>query len=322
MSGRRLLLIGWHNVGPTPFFDAPAGEGERGLVRQLGWLRRVANVVPLDEGLRRLEDGSLPRRAVSLTFDDGYCDDLEISSRVVLAAGLSATFFVCPAFLDRTELPWWERVASAMRHGRAGTVVCAGLELGRSDTDSVVRSTRRLCEHLKRVRAAERDAAVAELEALTGSTTPPTVAMLDWSGARTLVRRGHTIGSHSMRHVILGNETPNDQLADLAAARIRLETELQIDVDLLAYPNGRRADFDEHTVLAARASGHRAAITTIDGRNSAATPRFELRRLVINCSDSPRVLAAAARACWRADTPRSLTADPVTPTPHEEWTLR
>ena len=41
------------------------------LRRELEHVRRHFNVLPLEEALERLRDGTLPRRAATLTFDDG-----------------------------------------------------------------------------------------------------------------------------------------------------------------------------------------------------------------------------------------------------------
>ena len=53
--GNRLLVLGWHNIDPTPGFPDPPGAGRRGFARQLALLARVATVIPL-------------RRALDLTF--------------------------------------------------------------------------------------------------------------------------------------------------------------------------------------------------------------------------------------------------------------
>src|SRR5829696_2195147 len=106
---RRLLVLAWHNVDPTWCFPAPGGD--RGLERQLAFLARRCNVVPLAEGLRALDqDDPLPPRAVALSFDDGYRDQLELAAPMLAQLGLPATFFLVPGLLDRTARPWWEEL--------------------------------------------------------------------------------------------------------------------------------------------------------------------------------------------------------------------
>jgi peptidoglycan/xylan/chitin deacetylase (PgdA/CDA1 family) len=71
---RRLLIICWHGVSnddehcwnPTLFMPAETLRMRLELIRAM-----QCNVLPLNEGLARVKDGTLPSRAVALTIDDG-----------------------------------------------------------------------------------------------------------------------------------------------------------------------------------------------------------------------------------------------------------
>ena len=75
------------------------------FVQQMIWLREEGwEVLPLREALLRLENGSLPERAVSITFDDGYRDNYEEAYPVLLNLGYPATIFPVTGFvLGETE---------------------------------------------------------------------------------------------------------------------------------------------------------------------------------------------------------------------------
>ncbi|HEV3011979.1 MAG TPA: GNAT family N-acetyltransferase, partial [Actinomycetota bacterium] len=130
---------------------------------------------------------------------------------------------------------------------------------------------------------AARGRAVAELlERLEPAGEPGHRRLfLDWDGARELLARGFEVGAHSMDHAILARETPAAQLTDLVESRRRLEDELGVAVEVLAYPNGSRADYDAATVDAARRAGYSHGLTARSGWNSRATPLFEIRRVVL-----------------------------------------
>ena len=284
---RRLLVLGWHNVEPTWCFPAPPGKGAAGLAAQLTFLRRACNVVPLGAALRALDEGRpLPPRAVALTFDDGYRDNLRLAVPLLERLELPATFFLVPELLSGTARPWWETVAWALRRSRHQQLTWEGRLLRLRDEATRRAAAAGITEQLKRRDHAAREAAVAALvercQPERGGSDPgdPRSLFMDWDGARELVRHGFEVASHSHRHAILAMETREEQARDLAESRRWLQRELDAPVELLAYPNGLDGDFDAVTVEAARAAGYRHAVTTIGGWNRPGTPAYEVHRFV------------------------------------------
>jgi peptidoglycan/xylan/chitin deacetylase (PgdA/CDA1 family)/CelD/BcsL family acetyltransferase involved in cellulose biosynthesis len=279
----RLLIVAWHNVERTWNYPAAPGAGAAGFEHQLRRLQRLGTIVPLAPSLRQLTTGQpLPPRAIALTFDDGYRDNLEVGAPVLERLGLPATFFLVPGILDGTVSPWWETVAWAVRRTPKASVDFQGQTLatrGRAARRTLEVLTDRLKEHDQ----AGRGRAVAELvERLEPHGEPDHPRLfLDWEGARDLLRRGFEVGAHSTDHAILARESPAAQLQDLVESRRRLEAELDVAVDVLAYPNGSRADYDAATVDAARRAGYSHGLTARSGWNSRATPLFEIRRVVL-----------------------------------------
>jgi peptidoglycan/xylan/chitin deacetylase (PgdA/CDA1 family)/CelD/BcsL family acetyltransferase involved in cellulose biosynthesis len=278
-----LLIVAWHNVERTWNYPAAPGAGAAGFEHQLRRLQKLGTIVPLATALRQLTTGQpLPPRAIALTFDDGYRDNLEVGAPVLERLGLPATFFLVPGILDGRISPWWETVAWAAQRTRRASLEWEGQTLplgGRGGRRSLELVTDRLKEHDQ----VARGRAVAELvERLEPDGAPDHRGLfLDWDGARELLRRGFEVGGHSMDHAILARESPVAQLEDLVESRRRLEAELDVPIDVLAYPNGSRADYDAATVDAARRAGYSHGLTARSGWNSRATPLFEVRRVVL-----------------------------------------
>ena len=127
----RLLIVAWHNVERTWNYPAAPGAGAAGFEHQLRRLQRLGTIVPLAPSLRQLTTGQpLPPRAIALTFDDGYRDNLEVGAPVLERLGLPATFFLVPGILDGTVSPWWETVAWAVRQHPQGLGRLPGPDAG------------------------------------------------------------------------------------------------------------------------------------------------------------------------------------------------
>lgn len=281
--GTRLLVLGWHNVESTWCFPARPDTGPRGLARQLRILRRVANVVPLAAALADLSAGRpLPPRAVAITFDDGYRDNLTLAAPLLRELELPATCFLVPGFLGRTTRAWWEELASAVASARAPEIIWEGRAHHLRTPAERDAATRALSDGLKAKDRAAREATVDGLIGLLDPTRNYSVDehFMDWDEALKL-REHMEIGSHSLHHAILSQESVERQVTDLASARTQLQDQLGVDAPVLAYPNGTAADYTAETVRAARQAGHTHAVTTRRGLNRVVTPPFEVRRTVM-----------------------------------------
>ena len=300
-----VLIFGWHNVEPSWFFPCLPGEGFVGLSRQLQFLKSVARVVPLGDALDMLAGGhSLPPRAISITFDDGYRDTLDLAIPILTRLGLPATFFLVPGFLSRDVPAWWEELAWAVTRATRSSVSWEGRSLR---LDSSLRRRRVIGEiaaDLKRFSRRDRE---CTLDALVRRLEPlgrPEQLFMDWDDAREVVRHGFEVGSHSMSHCVLSRESTEEQERELTQSRAQLEERLDVEVRLFAYPNGTETDYDHTTITAARRAGYRYAVTTRAGRVNARTA-FEIRRQMVEPAEGLsgllRSLGGATSAAIRGE---------------------
>ncbi len=223
---------------------------------QLDHLKRHYTVRPLAEVVDGLLGRCpLPPRAVAITFDDGYANNLAVAAPLLRARGLPATFFVTTGFLDGTHQPWWYRVRAA----------CLPAEAIRREAA------------LKDLPAAQREVELAKLPA----TGPGPYAFLDWAAARELVRQGFTVGPHTLTHPALARETPDVQRREIMESVRRVAEETGCAPDVFSYPYGGDRAHDDAVAGWVRAAGCRAALTTAVGRARVGGDPFQLPRLSV-----------------------------------------
>jgi peptidoglycan/xylan/chitin deacetylase (PgdA/CDA1 family) len=116
---RGLTILGWHRIDDHGGgLGTPAAEFANQLDALVQW---GGHVLSLDEALHRRNAGTLPDRAVVLSFDDGYASVLELAWPMLRARGLPATLFVVGGYLDGRQRFPWDAEAAGSDHTRLAT---------------------------------------------------------------------------------------------------------------------------------------------------------------------------------------------------------
>ena len=111
----RLHTLIFHRVLPQrdPLFPGEVTAQDFNAICR--WLKAWFHVLPMDQAVQQLREGSLPSRALAISFDDGYADNHEVALPILLQHGLPATFFVATGFLDGGRM-WNDTVIEAVRN--------------------------------------------------------------------------------------------------------------------------------------------------------------------------------------------------------------
>ena len=112
----RLAIMIFHRVPRVvdPMF--PLEPDAARFERDMRNVRRWFHVLPLEAAVARLRDGSLPARALAITFDDGYADNHDVALPILTRLNLTATFFIATSFLDGGCM-WNDRVRDTIVAG-------------------------------------------------------------------------------------------------------------------------------------------------------------------------------------------------------------
>lgn len=276
---RALSVLAYHRVLPRPDPLLPGEPDAAEFEARMRWVRANFNVLPLCAAVQALREDRLPRRALCITFDDGYADNYRIALPILRRLELPATFFVATGFLDGGCM-FNDVVIEAVRRA-AADLQLEDLGLGHHPLGSDgerARAIDRILSSLKYFEPERRHKVAVEVARRAGAAVP-TDLMMTSAQVRALHEAGMTVGAHTVNHPILA-EVPATQARDeMAQGRARLEQITGAPVRLFAYPNGRplRDYRREHAELA-RELGFEAAVSCAWGAARPGDDLFQLPR--------------------------------------------
>lgn len=245
-AGARLNTLIFHRVLPQPDPLFPGEVDAAAFDAILGWVKAWFHVLPLDEAIARLADGSLPARAAALSFDDGYADNHDVALPLLRKHGLPCSFFVATGFIDGGRM-WNDTLIESIRRSVLATVDlrglrdAAGADLGQHKLGAVDERREMLQGLINRIKYLPPEPRLACVNALAdrAEVAPPDDLMMTSDQVRALRRSGMQIGAHTVHHPILATLQPREAADEIARSRDTLQALLGEKVSLFAYPNGK-----------------------------------------------------------------------------------
>lgn len=281
-SGRfgSLVALMFHRVLPEPDPMLPDEPDAATFASLMDLVAGLFQVVDLADGVGMLASGGLPARAIAITFDDGYANNLHVAAPILVERGLTATFFVATGFMEGQPM-WNDTVIESLRRAPEYLDLRAlNLDEHRlSDMSARRRVMDLLLGRLKYLQPAdrlERARAIAEV----AGVTPPERLMMNESDIHRLAAMGMSIGAHTVSHPILSRLTDDAAWREIVDSKRKLEGVLRTSVRAFAYPNGRPGtDYDRRHVGMVRDAGFVAAVSTAWGAAAQGSDPLQIPRV-------------------------------------------
>jgi len=299
-NGGDLCVVTYHGILPAGY-EVTDADQDGGLVsreafrRQIRLLKSRYHVVTPEEVLAWVREGrALPRRSVLLTCDDGLLNTVTEMVPVLREENLSCLFFVLRASTSPTSsMLWYEELYLAMLDAPDGTFSFE--ELGMT-VELKERKQRRqvwgtLLKKLSEVdepqrtnfigRAREKFGLSGEWRAgiLCSEARRQRFSLLNLSQLRQLLDQGMSVGSHTLSHPVLSQQSSELAWKEISESRSALQNALGTGVWALAYPFGDPAAVTSREWQLAEQADFACAFMNVGGGFGAALPRFALPRV-------------------------------------------
>ena len=273
---------------------------------QMKYLAANYKVVSALEIVKAVESegrNPLPARAVTITFDDAYCDFAQHAWPVLKQYRIPVTLFVATAYPDHPErLFWWDRIFDAIHTTEKEDLNTPIGRLSLLTAAQRKQAYKLLKNHFKTLPNREATKAVEEICAELG-VSPHANCVLGWDSLRKLAREGVTLGAHTRTHPIMNFLSPDDLRYETVGSREDLLRETGSVPQVFAYPSGI---YNNEAVKAVEEAGFALAFTTARGINQVGrVDRLRLRRINIGMRTTLPILRAQLSSWTASLYPRS-----------------
>ncbi len=227
------------------------------------------NIVSVDAVLRaRRGENRLPPRALLITFDDGWSDNVDFALPRMRELGLPGVMFVVSDAVDRAEPFYQERIVGAQRRGTltTGRLADALRHRGAKVLPEGSDDAARLRQLIATVEDLPHEARSLLLADLASELADGMRQMVTTDDLRLLDEGGIAIGLHGKTHVPMTRVTDLD--AELAGARAEMSTRMPFrdPPSTMSFPHGR---FDDSIAARARQAGFELVFTSVPSLNCA-----------------------------------------------------
>ena len=110
------LILIYHRVAEPTLDPFGLAVSPRHFAEHLEVLRARVRPVPLRQLEAGVRAGKPPRKAVVVTFDDGYADNLLSARPLLERADVPATVFIVTGSMGEGRYFWWDELGSVLLH--------------------------------------------------------------------------------------------------------------------------------------------------------------------------------------------------------------
>jgi peptidoglycan/xylan/chitin deacetylase (PgdA/CDA1 family) len=307
------LILMYHRVAEVQSDPWALCVTPQHFAEQLEVLRQQSTVWGLRQLSAALRNGSLPKQAVVITFDDGYADNLHHARPLLESFDTPATVFLTTGAIGCQREFWWDELERLLlQPGSLPATLHLKIggdehqwELGAAadyDANTCYAHSRwrawgqpDLCPRHSLYRSLyqllyplpepQLRAVQDELLAWAGAPADaarPSYLPLSKEEAVTLAKGGLIeIGAHTVTHSLLAAAPLAEQELEIRQSKSYLEEVLERPITSFAYPFGKRSDYTEQTVAIVREAGFDCACSNFAGVVSEGVDHYQLPRMYV-----------------------------------------
>lgn len=244
--------------------------------------------ISLDQLIDHQENGThLPEKPFSITFDDGFLNNMEVAVPILTQNEIPATFYITTDFIENNRMSWVDRIEYVFEEVPEGMITLPSGEYTFSDISSKILVLDKIRQEVKSNSAIIPDTIATTIQKQLGFPTiwsSPHILdqKLNWQQVIELENtEGMTVGGHTHTHAILGFLDENSQKLEIDTSLKLLKEKAGIQSHHYSYPEGQAEHFNTITIQHLMKKNIKCCPTAIDGNNEPDSDLFNLQRIMI-----------------------------------------
>jgi peptidoglycan/xylan/chitin deacetylase (PgdA/CDA1 family) len=302
LASQKALIFMYHRVAEVDLDPWRLCVTPQHFDEQLQVLKRDANPMSLRQLVQAFQQGKIPDRAVAVTFDDGYADNLYNATPLLEKHGIPATVFITTDYIGQEREFWWDELEQLLlapsilpdrlgltvqgkpyewQLGEAAVYTQADYQTDREYKAWEAQPGSRLFfyyavwEVLRRLAVEERRQTLDAILAWANGNpaTRSTHRILTLGGASPI-----EIGAHTLTHSLLSAQSSAQQHTEIQQSKATLENWLNRPITSFSYPFG---NYNAETVAITQSIGFDYACSTVEDIFWRGSDRFQLPRIAM-----------------------------------------
>ena len=264
LTKSQVAILLYHRICPNKDeYKVPLSP--ESFERHMEHFSRNYEILCLDKLVECIQSGKpLPKKAVVVTFDDGYKDNYLYAHPILQKYHIPATIFVVTGYIGTGKLFWWDKVAYIIEHTsiRQLNLGDFGIYSLQSELDKS-RAKSMITERLKKLSEERKNLLVEKLPDICRVEIPRDLGkelILSWKEVKEMHIEGVAFGAHSVNHPILAHLPFEHAKSEITQAKKDIEEKLGTKVTSFSYPHGK---FNAQIVGLVRKSGFTCALTSV-----------------------------------------------------------
>ncbi len=246
-----LRILAYHRVwdeAPETFaFDEELiSASSEDFHRQMSWAKRHFEILSFaDLHVCAQENRPWPRRALIVTFDDGYADNYTHAFPILKELNLPATIFLSTSYIEAPRLFWWDLIAYCVKQTKLSKIKLPDVspQALSFESERARRVTiNKILSWIKSVPDNVKNIFLEKLPELLQVSLPDDISsatQMSWHQVREMAQNGIEFGGHSVTHPILSNIGARQLETEIAECKREIEDHLGRETLVFSYPNGQ-----------------------------------------------------------------------------------